>query len=232
MKLLFFVALFCCVHLEVLQAQDPEDKKTTTTITYSRTTREAEDHDKYNALRIDPIAVLIGEIPLYYERRLTNKLSVEAMVGITHSDYAYSIFNLEFVGNTGDRESKFGYMFGGAIKFYPSSESFVFEGPFFGLDFRYKVYLTDLINTCSPSSPSESFPERRSVFDAKLFGGYNWLLSESISVELYAGVGVRSQVIDGYICTGGNSPVTTFAKYDDSTERLAFSFGAKIGFLF
>jgi hypothetical protein len=214
-----------------LYAQDP-DNSTTTTITYSRTTRKAEDHGKYNSIKIDPLGVLAGEIPVHYERRLTNKLSAEIMVGITHSDYAFLVFNTDFTNNTGTRMPKFGYLFGGALKFYPSSETYALEGPFFGVDFRYKVYFTEIDNTCSPTSSADVFDETRSVIDGKLFGGYNWIFADAVTVEVFAGVGIRSQTIDGYICTGSSSPVATFAKFDDNTQRLALSIGAKIGFLF
>lgn len=232
MKLFFLVASLFLFNTIGMYAQDPPNT-TTTTITYSRTTRTVEDHGKYNRIAVDPLGILVGEIPIYYERRLSNKLSVEPMVGITHSDYAFSIFNFDFIQNTGNRSAKFGYMFGTALKFYPSSETYALEGAFFGLDVRYKVYLTDLENTCSTSGAS-TFPEMRSVFDGKLIGGYSWLFSDAVTIEAFGGIGIRSQAIDGYICTDGSGsvPVTTFAKYDDSVERLAFSFGVKIGFVF
>lgn len=49
----------------------------------------------HNALKLDPLQVLRGEIPLFYERRISNHISVEVGAGVTRRNWTYALFNVD-----------------------------------------------------------------------------------------------------------------------------------------
>jgi hypothetical protein len=211
-------------------------RTSSTVITYtkvgSKRSKTPIEETKKNLFKIDPLAVIVGEIPLFYERMISPKFSFELLAGITHADYAFDLINPSLTENTGERSPLFGYTLGTAIKFYPSDDAYALEGPYFGLEFRYKRFNTELINTCNPQTNSISrFPESRKVFDGKLIGGYIWHPGDNFIVETYAGVGIRTINIDGYACDG-SGPIDIFVQREIERQKLALTFGIRLGFIF
>lgn len=208
---------------------------TKTIITYSRVgskrERPSAEQSKKHLLKVDPFAVLVGEIPFFYETRIIPKISVELLAGITHSDYLYELTNLLYIYETGDRSPLFGYTFGTALKFYPSDYTYALEGPYFGLEARVKRFNTNLRNTCSSTNTSSNFLEKRNVIDGKIIGGYIWHPGDNFVVEAYGGIGIRSLNIDGYVCDN-SGPLNVFGKREINTQRLALSLGVRLGVAF
>lgn len=47
----------------------------------------------HNALKIDPLQIVRGEIAVFYERRISNRFSIELGAGITRRSWTYSLFH-------------------------------------------------------------------------------------------------------------------------------------------
>jgi len=146
-----------------------------------------------NILKINPLLFFRGEIPLYYERALTPKLSLEVGLGVTLRNY----LALSFVGDDAD---DFGagtdiianpsYHIGARFYFADDIEP---AGLYLNPEFAHLVYSKDIRH----KNPDGTFGNDRSLDertynDVRLLLGYqsigysnNWIL------DFYGGLAMR-----------------------------------------
>ncbi|MCH7597132.1 MAG: hypothetical protein IID35_11330, partial [Planctomycetes bacterium] len=64
------------------------DESDKITVTYSKVEyqRTEIDREVYNLIKVNPLLIFNGDIPIYFEHRLSDNLSVEAGIGITNMD--------------------------------------------------------------------------------------------------------------------------------------------------
>jgi len=201
------------------------------TVTYSKVEyhRKVSDVGIYHALKMAPLLILNGEIPVYYERRIGDHLSIELGLGITHQDYLYQGLQEEFYSDE-DRETQYGYSMALGLKFFPSKYTMAIDEMYFGPDIRYKNYNTTLIG-CEGLTvgPVE---ETRQVIDYKLTGGFIYWVADRVMFDLYAGLGMRTKnVVEAYCEQIG--PVTVNVLQSTSKETgPVVTVGFKFGFGF
>ncbi len=148
-----------------------------------------------NALKLNPLLFLRGEIPIYYERALSNRLSAQLGFGMTWRNYIN--FNLD-----ADEVDDFGQgtkiiakpSFHIAARYY-FGDDLEPAGTYMELEFAHLEYAKDISAKDSARQiTDEKFHDSRVYNDLRLLFGHqslsatsNWL------VDFYGGVGLRDR---------------------------------------
>lgn len=153
-----------------------------------------------NVLKANPLLFLRGEVPLYFERALSPRLSMEIGAGITYRNYV----NLTFAGDHGDADD-----FGAGTKILPSPAFHIGtryylvddlepQGQYLQLEFAYLRYAKEISEQDSLGlfNGTTNLDER--IFnDVRLYYGYqklsgtsNWLF------DFYGGVALRNRYME------------------------------------
>ena len=148
-----------------------------------------------NVFKINPLLFFRGEIPLYYERALTPKLSLELGVGVTLRNYLAMSFN-------GDDADDFGagteiiprLSFHIAARFY-FEDDLEPQGFYLQPEFAHLMYSKDI----REKNPNGELSDRtnldeRTYNDLRLLAGYQVLSSSSNwLLDFYGGLAFRSR---------------------------------------
>jgi hypothetical protein len=191
-----------------------------------------------NTLKINPFAAVLGDLPLYYERVLSPKLSVEVGVGASiKSNGAWANlgrdigFSSIYFGNdiVIDKSRAKPY-WSAAVRFFPySSRTNSPEGLYFSLGTRWRTYAynTHLRNESAP------FPKQVSSvrqFDyARVTVGYTTQYDHFI-MDYFAGFGIRNNQTNTFIydITKNYEVKATTSSYN----MPALIIGCRLGFVF
>jgi hypothetical protein len=201
------------------------------TVTYSKVgfKRVEKDNGIHTLIKINPLLILNGDIPIYVERRIKDQISLEGGIGFTHMDYVTNIFTVNNQnGNPDVRKANPGYSLMVAAKFYPSKYTKALDEFYFGPEIRYRKYNTEVQDCSSPSS-AIFIPETRILTDFKLTIGYISYISDRVIVDFYGGIGMRSRNITSYSC---NSSSTAMVLKQVNDMVPVISAGIKLGFGF
>lgn len=150
-----------------------------------------------NVFKLNPLIFLRGEIPLYYERALSPRLSAELGAGITTRNYLGG-------GFAGDLADDFGA--GTKILNRPALHAgfrwyFTHDlepvGFYTQVEFAYLDHAKDIFMKDSTGHVgTNSLRDRRLYNDVRLYGGFQSLSpSSNWLVDVYAGVGFRNRSI-------------------------------------
>lgn len=189
-----------------------------------------------NVLKINPLIFFRGEIPLYYERALTPKLSLEAGLGVTLRNY----MAMSFVGDDAD---DFGagtdiipnpsYHIGARFYFTDDIEP---AGLYINPEFAHLVYSKRIREKAPDGSLTDrSNLDERTYNDIRVMVGYqslsysnNWLL------DFYGGLAFRNRdnivVKETHIINAEPEPDRYEYKVVRVNENVpAFFLGVRIG---
>lgn len=192
-----------------------------------------------NAFKINPLLFFRGEIPLYYERALTPRLSMELGLGVTLRNY----LALSFVGDDAD---DFGagtdiianpsYHIGARYYLEDDLEP---NGLYLNLEFAHLVYSKDIRAKRSDGTFTDvSYLDERTYNDLRLLLGYqslgystNWLL------DFYGGVAFRDRqniiVKETHIINADPEPDQFIYTVEQRNDRVpALFLGVRIGYGF
>jgi site-specific DNA-adenine methylase len=157
-------------------------------------------NEQKHLIKLNPLLIINGDIPVYYERRLKENWAVEGSAGITLKDYLHDLFYFDpnmpsDVNVVPERKFKPGYSFSFSPRFYPSGifeESEIF---YFAPELRYRKYRSQALKGESfNSSFQEDFvDEYRQLIDIKLSFGYITYLDDHVFIEWYGGIGIRAK---------------------------------------
>jgi hypothetical protein len=212
-------------------SQSDSSRSSHVTVTYSKVGYKRVEKDKgiFNLIKINPLLIFNGDIPIYWERRIKDQVSVEAGLGFTHMDYVNNIFTLsDQTGNLEVRNAKPGYSLMIAAKYYPSKFTKALDDIYFGPEIRYRKYNTE-VEDCSPTSLTGFVAEDRTLIDFKLNVGYIYYLSDRVIVDFYGGIGMRSRNINSSTC---NNSRTAMISTHINDMVPVISAGIKLGFGF
>ena len=207
-----------------------ESEKDKVTVTYSKVEYPHVERDRgiYHHIKVNPLLIFSGDIPIYYERRLGKFFSVEFGIGITQFDYMYEIGLLNDYISDIERTPKIGYSIRSSGKFYPSKYTRALDEMYFGMTLKYKRYNTELVQCGSSNIPD--FSEYRNLLDVLLSGGYVFYISDMVLFDVYAGVGIRSRTVFRGECEN-NGPVGIVVNPSLQKRVLPnLSLGVKFGF--
>lgn len=211
--------------------QNDSSKTSTVTVIYSKVgVKKERESSIYNLIKINPLLILNGDIPIYYERRIADQFSVEGAVGFTYTDYLYSGFVLaDAYGYEEERQYKPGYSLMASAKFYPSNYSKALDEFYFGVEIRHRRYNSE-VEDCENITISGWVSEHRSLTDFKFTGGYISYLSDRVIADIYAGIGMRKRDYHFAYCDGTASTSMTHVRKNDIVPVI--SAGVKLGFAF
>ncbi len=146
-------------------------------------------------VKINPLLLVVGEAPVYIEKRLSNKFSIEGAAGITFR----SVFNNigliyesaaeEILISRIQQPSVTGKL---SMRYYPKGELYFPQGNYFGLQGRYRQYRYQLQYYLYPSS-SESLTSQVQItdYDFLIINGFQEVFRGAFYYDIYYGLGVR-----------------------------------------
>jgi hypothetical protein len=187
-----------------------------------------------NVIKFNPLVFFRGEIPLYYERALTPRLSLEAGIGVTLRNY----LALSFAGDDADE-------FGAGTEIIPRpsfqvgfryylSDDIEPNGAYLQTSFAHLNYTKD-IRTKGPTGEftDEKLRDDRTYNDVRFLLGYQMLSSNSNWLfDVYGGLGYRDRfnqkVIERLDLT--QDPIQRVYTTEESKDQtIAFFLGVKFG---
>lgn len=209
---------------------DPNSNNNGPTVTYSRVQydRKRIDHEIYNLVKLNPLALFNGDLPVYYERRLGDQLSAEAGVGLTYSfDLWNKLFGLSPSYET--HTPRLGYSARVALHFFPNKYIAAPEEWYFGPEIAYRHYGTTL-SECGGYVDPIGVKESRNYLDFKVHVGYILFVTDAVFFDFYAGFGMRYR--DYFFANCDYSgPVTVIQQpTHDAAWVPAIATGIKFGF--
>jgi hypothetical protein len=210
-----------------------------------------------NIIKISPLSFIVGVIPIYYERAITNTFAIQAGLGITTKNYIRTAFLSAQRSNLGTvktkwsdgtdntysslttfdgndyRANKIGYFFAAEPRVYLNDEGL--EGGFIGFSMsraNYKFTHTRI----NPGSNvltfgSNTFSEYENINDFLVTFG-SQTLYDKVSLEYNAGVGLRT--IEGKYYAYGNDNSGKFIEGESTNKRtgISVSLTLKLGYHF
>lgn len=241
--IIFLLILFLCENF--LLAQD-SIKSPTINFNIDNSKPEEISSVKRNALKINPILLIRGEMPLYYERALTKSISAEIAVGITNKDYIQNMIediskDIDEVDPTfmSKEKSKSNISYKLGIRFY--KKGMVMDGFYFALEFAKRDYTSEVImgeptipnNLANTSSSVTKFIEKTNHLEYKIiFGNQNFYFWEAFFVDYYIGLGI-DQYSDSRVSFVKDRNSTEVYELKSTNKLMpGFYLGIKLGFVF
>lgn len=188
-----------------------------------------------NVIKVNPLLFFRGEIPVYYERALTHKLSLEVGVGVTLRDY----LGLSLIGDDADD-------FGAGTEIRPNPSYHIAARFYLGQDiepqgwyvqpeFVHLAYTKDIREKAPDGGFTDvDYRDRRVYNDLRLLMGYQMLsFSSNWLFDMYAGIGLRNRNL---IVVSETIDLTTqqytYAVNERSDSVLGAYVGVKVGYGF
>lgn len=249
------LTLMLLISASCVSSQAQEKTDTTKRVVFFSSTpkSKAASSSEDNIIKIAPLGILSGRIPVLYERKLTDFLSIQASIGLTSRNYirintegtelsdmktTYSPLptgtgdNAESLYSYDNRASKIGFMFGLQPRIYFQSDGL--EGSFIGVSFDYLKY-----NYQIPSMTKNGSEYSHSGSMVKEFETYNELMVnygfqkiyDNLTLEYGAAIGIRNLKGEKYVAAEVNSQlVDGLAKY--SKSGINFNVFFRVGYHF
>ncbi len=192
-----------------------------------------------NKISINPLGVLIGDYPLYYERMLGNTFSLEIGAGVTYENYAGNLFRY---GNADTYNSNFTrvYTLGNTYSISPKVYlDEAFEGSYLAFCYRHRLYKNDVTEYTGSATPIDEPIKESTKLNSLTFNyGYVFTLGKGFILDYYMGLGLRSSSITQAVATYTTNlsyPYDSYYTYDSERTNktsLAAMVGIKVGYTF
>ncbi|MBX2972769.1 MAG: hypothetical protein KF797_06675 [Flavobacteriales bacterium] len=187
-----------------------------------------------NVIKVNPLLFFRGEIPIYYERAITHRLSLEAGVGVTLRNYIALSF-------TGDDADDFGagteiiprLSFNAGFRYY-FVDDVEPQGAYGQLTFAHLNYTKDIrTKGATGELTDEILRDDRTYNDVRLLFGYQRLSSNSNWLfDVYAGPAFRDRYnvkVEEHLDLTGERPQWAYNVNKSKDQTVAFFLGVKIG---
>jgi len=186
-----------------------------------------------NIIMINPLLIVNGDIPVYYEHVINESFSVEVAPGLTYEDYTQDIYEalfgpLKYVSSS---KANLGYGLKAGFKFFPKTKNkYRLERLYLSPELGFRHYSIDY-PTEDPfgNATNQYISGYTNRLDIKfLFGGEQAGVKHFV-VDWYVGVGLRSTTAVQYLNgTNYNGSITTVPN-NQSYIRPALYAGFKMG---
>ncbi len=188
-----------------------------------------------NVIKINPLDAISGSFPIYFERVLSNKFSVEVGVGLTATSEWNITINQELFENSdyeGFHKGKTGLMFKIGARYYAGRGDDAPEGTYFALEYQTKNYKFDAYPIVNGSRFQGALVES-SVSNTDLirilFGYQSEGSSSNFVWDPYIGIGWRKHTFNGWY----EEENTSNAIFGEKSEyKPIFLIGFKMGIRF
>lgn len=207
---------------------------------------------KKNALKINPLLILNGEIPIYYERAISDRFSVEFAIGLTFVDYMGNSMHSFFSDGQSEGRVNVGedvaekinkkVSFKSGLRYY--LDDVILEDYYFAVEFAHRAFSRELIIDEDQYDPTgyslgysvkKEFDEIQIHNEMKLiFGNQTHSYSGNFFIDYYIGVGIdmfiKEEAREDY--SSSNGYVRSYVLKKEEGVKPRFYFGFKMGFLF
>ena len=245
------LVLLLFISINLLKAQDTVK---TTLIIFDQDNLNEVTHkndkdvkNQKNAFKFNPLLILNGETPIYYERALNNNVSIEGAIGMTFKNYMGNA--LSFLGeededeiyDTKKEKIKSNISFKLGIRYYTADV--VLDGFYFALEYANRKYSTEQTITYNIYNPITSFSTTQTnIFNTEksfnefklIAGSQNHNYWDNFFIDYYFGVGINKQNIKKIdrIEDINNSSYYTYELISENKISPSLYAGLKIGFAF
>lgn len=189
-----------------------------------------------NVVKLNVFSIFAGDIAMHYERKLADKISVEAGTGVTLRDFLAAAVSADDYndinqGSSQDyrRDYLLGYSFNVGLRVYPSG---AMEEFYFMPDFRFRKYNSEYI----PDGAVTGVKEFVKMSDYKMNIGYVNYIDDNIILDYYVGIGIRKKVSSVYGTTEKYDPNLGYYTEEGLIYKDRFvpaiTLGLKFGFVF
>ena len=152
--------------------------------------------DIENVVKFNPIMALMGDIPFYYERKLTKVITAEVALGLTLYNYALLVWDITVEPNADimDEKKSPGGSFRLGLRLFPFTYSEALQGWYLSPEFTVRSFNAK-VSECDSLNGSSlgnyAVKEHRTLKDFRFLMGYQEVYSSSFVLDFYFGVGVR-----------------------------------------
>jgi len=192
-----------------------------------------------NKISINPLGVIIGDYPLYYERMFGTTFSIELGAGVTYQNYTRPITDLYGNANYSSLDVTRSYQLGSTYsvssKIYLEDDCF--EGSYLALCYRNRVY-KDEVTAYQGGVLATPMKESQRLNSFTFNYGYVFHLGKGIMLDYYVGIGLRTVTSSEFTSTYNSSssyPYTstyTYSTENKKTTNPTGMMGLKIGYAF
>lgn len=146
-----------------------------------------------NKVSINPLGILIGDYPLYYERMFGNTFSVELGLGFTYENYMGNLTQ-DISGTNSDytRNFKLGSTYSISPKVYLNDDDF--EGSYLCVVYRHRMYNAEVVKY-QEQDIDPAIKEYNKLNSFTFNYGYVYHLGKGFLLDYYIGIGVRTQTV-------------------------------------
>ncbi|WP_018341706.1 hypothetical protein [Cytophaga aurantiaca] len=146
-----------------------------------------------NKFSINPLGILIGDYPIYYERMFGNTFSVELAAGLTYENYVGNLTTFGFfdVDSEFKRNFKVGSTYSISPKVYLNDDNF--EGSYLCVVYRHRMYNSEAIQYQGQDISGVKEYNKLNSFTFNY--GYVYDLGKGFLLDYYLGIGVRTQTV-------------------------------------
>lgn len=144
----------------------------------------------HNAIKIDPFQVLRGELMVFYERRISNRMSVEIGAGITRRNWSYALFDKD----ADDLRRNITVLTGPSVRLgarYYFNNSPELNGAYLMPQLAFRVFDKQFAEIDSTGELNgTAYIDHREIGEINLTFGYQRLnLRSNFFYDIYAGMG-------------------------------------------
>lgn len=181
------------------------------------------------AIKINPPLFFRGELPVYFEQKITGNLSVEAAYSMTRRDLFSGTFDhdLDDLSRQVEIESGSGYKF--AVRYYlEASEElhgYYISAEYAAREYKKYFFQEDTLGLVT----TDKVLDKRQISEYKLiFGSQNLSYFSNFFFDIYTGIGWREKDFQE-VHRENVGIVPSHYQIDTAGENISFYVGLKIG---
>lgn len=144
-----------------------------------------------HALKVNPSALIAGDVPVSYERKMSDYFSLEAGAGLTTFNYTEDVLRGFRIRENGETISLPSYSMNFNAKFFPDGNAFK-DGYYIAFNLGYRDY-NQKFYTTSSAAMDTTFNEGFNWSDLGFTMGYQSRPSERMIFDWYIGAGIRKK---------------------------------------
>ena len=150
-------------------------------------------YSRYNhAIKINPTALVAGDIPLSYEHKVTDYFTLEGSLGVTTFNFTEDLIRGYSIRPDGETLNKLSYSYGINAKFFPEADAFQ-DGYYIAFSFNHRDYNQDFYTQSASSGVDTVVNEGFNWNDIGFTLGYQNRPSERMIFDWYIGAAIRNK---------------------------------------
>lgn len=166
---------------------------TMTSPSMSGTMNQGAYYSRYNhAIKLSPTALVAGDIPISYEHKLTDYMSLEGGLGITTFNMTENLIRGYSMRSYGQTLSKLGYSATFNAKFFPEGNAFQ-DGYYIGFNVNHRNYAQDFYISDPFTALDTTVNESFGWNDFGFTMGYQSRPSERMILDWFIGAAIRTK---------------------------------------